>query len=289
MTVKTAVLAVAGLGTRFLPATKSQPKELLPILDKPVIQYLVEEAARSGIENVILVTRPGGDAMQRFFERSPDLEAFLEGVGKQEILASVRAVSDLAKLSFAEQGPELPYGNGSPLIAAKPFLEPGEPFVYMFGDDLVKSERPCVQQLIDVFTKHSPDAVVAVQSVPQAEACRYGIIKLKNDSEPLLMDSIVEKPKSGEEPSTLAQFGRFVLPYETIEILERQEVGQGNELWLTDAIATLCAKGNVAVHPVDGMWLTTGDPLRFLIANVEYALSHEIADEFRAYLKGLKL
>lgn len=287
MTITKAVIAVAGYGTRLLPATKAVPKEMLPVVDRPCIQHLVEEAAKSGITDVILVTRPGSEAIDQHFAPSPALEAHLIEQGKDELLETVRAVSALANVTSVIQGADLPYGNGSPILAAKDHLTPGEGFVYMFGDDLVLSEVPAVKQLIDAYDAHNPSAVVAVQEVPDDMLSAYGIVAPKPGSDPMEMDSIIEKPSKEEAPSNLAQFGRFALSYKTVEILEQTAVGKGNELWLTDAIDRLCAEGRVLVQKVDGTWYTTGDHYQLLVANIEYALADpSIKSKLSAYLKA---
>lgn len=287
--IKKAVIAVAGFGTRFLPATKSIPKEVLPIVDKPIVQYLVEEAVESGIEDIILVTRSGSQGIADHFDSSRELEVFLAEQNKQAYLDIVQSIPKMANFAVVRQGRHLPYGNATPLLAAKSFIGHGEPIVYMFGDDLVDSKTPCVQQLKDVFETHQPDAVAAFQEVPRSETYRYGIATLKPGTEPSEMASIVEKPSIEEAPSTLAQLGRFVLSYEVIDILERLEISEGGELGLSDAFAVLCQRGRVLVHPIEGRWLTTGDPLRYLICNVEFALKHpKIGQEFAAYIRGLK-
>lgn len=287
MTITKAIIAVAGYGTRLLPATKAVPKEMLPIVDRPCIQHLVEEAASSGITDVILVTRPGSEAIDQHFASSPALEAHLVEQGKVKLLETVKAVSSLANVTSVIQGADLPYGNGSPILAAKDHLTPGEGFVYMFGDDLVLSDVPAVKQLVDLYDAHDPAAVVAVQEVPDDMISAYGIVALKPGSDPMEMDSIIEKPSIEEAPSNLAQFGRFVLSYKTVEILEQTAVGKGNELWLTDAIDKLSESNRVLVQKIDGTWYTTGDHYQLLIANIEYALADPtINEKLTAYLKA---
>lgn len=289
--VRKAVIAVAGFGTRFLPATKVVPKELLPIVDKPVVQFLVEEAAASGIRDVILVTRPSAHGIAEHFNRDNQLESL---VAPNPIIAKklerLNTVCEQLNLTCIEQPSDLPYGNGSPLLAAKSLLQEDEPLVYMFGDDMVLASTPCVKQLLDVFQEHSPAAVVAAQNVPWEETSHYGIVEVKPGSSPPEMQSIVEKPRPEEAPSTLAQFGRFVLPYRIIEILENLDLGKNGELWLADATDKLCREENarVLVKEVQGTWFTIGDPLRFLIANVEFGLRDaEIGAQFATYLKAL--
>jgi UTP--glucose-1-phosphate uridylyltransferase len=288
--VKKAVIAVAGYGTRFLPATKAVPKELLPIVDKPIVQYLVEEAVASGIEEIILVTRAGGGGIENHFDSARDLEVHLQEQGSQRYLDVIQAIPKLASFAYVRQARHLPYGNGTPLLAAKGFIGRGEPFVYMFGDDLVLSDVPCVRQLLDLYEQHHPAAVIAFQEVAPEETCRYGIAKLKPGTRPAEMESIVEKPAAGAAPTNLAQIGRFVLSSEVIDILEGIHVKAGKELYLTDAIAELCRKKPVLVHPIEGEWLTTGDPLRFMMASIKYALRDgEIGTEFARFLSSLQI
>lgn len=290
MKITKAIIAVAGYGTRFIPATKVQPKEMLPIVDKPVIQYLVEEAVASGITDIILVTRSGNQALEDHFDSSRELEMHLETQQKLEALAEIQRIPTMANFIFIRQGRDMPYGNGTPLLCAKSLIAPDEAVVYMFGDDVVKSEVPCTRQLIDTFYKYRPAGVIAVQEVPLKEVSRYGIPKLKPGSDQKELEHIVEKPSPTDAPSNLAQLGRFVLSRKIIDILENLTVGEGDELWLTDAIERLAATNSVLVHPIEGKWFTTGDPLRFLKTTVEFALDREdIGAEFAAYLRGLDL
>ena len=214
------------------------------------------------------------------------MEVHLEAQNSRKYLDIIQAIPKLANFAFVRQARHLPYGNGTPLLAARRFLSPDEPFVYMFGDDLVLSERPCVGQLIETYLRYLPGAVVAVQDVPREVTNRYGIVKLKPGSSPPQMESIVEKPAPEAAPSTLAQFGRFVLSPRVVEILETTALGKGNELYLTDAIDTLSRERQVLVQQVEGTWFTTGDPLNFLKATVEYALAHpEYGPGFAEYLR----
>jgi UTP--glucose-1-phosphate uridylyltransferase len=290
MKITKAVIAVAGYGTRFIPATKVQPKEMLPIVDRPVVQYLVEEAVASGITDIILVTRSGSQAIEDHFDSSRELELHLEGQKKWKELEEVRRIPDLANFIYVRQGRNMPYGNGTPLLCAKSLISPDEAIVYMFGDDVVQSKVPCTKQLIDAFCEHRPEGVIAVQQVPPEEVHRYGVPKLKENSERNELDYIVEKPAPAYAPSNLAQLGRFVFSYKIIEILENLKVGKGGELWLTDAVGRLAANDPVLVHTIEGKWFTTGDPLRFLKTTVELALAREdIGTEFAEYLRGLDL
>jgi UTP--glucose-1-phosphate uridylyltransferase len=263
---------------------------MLPIVDKPVVQYLVEEAVASGITDIILVTRTGNQALEDHFDSSRELELHLETQEKWRELEEIRRIPDLANFIYVRQNKNLPYGNGTPLLSAKSLIHPGEAVVYMFGDDVVKSEIPCAKQLIDVYYDCQPKAVIAVQEVPIQEISRYGAAKLKPGTDRNELEHIVEKPSPASAPSNLAQLGRFVLSYKAIEVLESITVGQGGELWLTDAIDRLAATDSVIVHPIEGKWFTTGDPLRFLKTTVEFALDRpDIGTEFARYLGELDL
>jgi len=289
-----AVIAVAGYGTRFLPATKNQPKEMLPIVDKPIIQYLVEEAVASGIKDIIFVTRFGESALEDHFDTNFELEAMLLRTGKKELLSHVQKTYRMANFIFTRQGRHLPYGNGTPLLCVKNLILPGESFVYMFGDDMVKSDMPCVKQLVDKWQKKNHSPIIAVQEVPKKEVNRYGIINLKPKSSDQ-MRSAIEKPDPKDiKPPYLAQFGRFILNDKIINIVDefykKEKLGKGNELWLIDAIIQYAKTNPVYIKKIQGKWLTTGDPLRFMQTAVEFALDRDdIGKDFRQYLKGLKL
>ncbi len=290
MKITKAVIAAAGLGTRFLPATKAVPKEMLPLLDRPILQHVVEEAVNSGITDIILVIRRGSHAITDYFDSAPELERILEAAGKWEYLEEVRRVSNLANFAFVRQGADLPYGNGTPLLAARPFIGRDETFAYMFGDDIIDANPPGLRQVIDAFERYRPAAAMGAYQVPWEETHLYGCIKLKEGTEAPEIEDLVEKPEPGQAPSNLIQVGRFVLPYEIIEILQRQELGKGGELWMADAMLTLARHKRVVAQPLKGIWYTTGDPLRFLQTFVALALKDEhIGPEFREYLKGLKL
>jgi UTP--glucose-1-phosphate uridylyltransferase len=290
MNITKAVIAVAGYGTRFLPATKVQPKELLPIVDKPVVQYLVEEAVAAGITDIILVTRSRNQALEDHFDSSPELEMHLEAQDKLEALEQIRRIPQMANFIYVRQTGAMPYGNGTPLLCAKSLIARDEAVVYMFGDDVVRSEVPCAQQLIEVYQKYEPAAVIAVQEVPREEVSRYGVPKLKEGTDRNELEHIVEKPAMEDAPSNLAQLGRFVLSRKVIDALESLDVGKGGELWLTDAIDRVAATNPVIVHPIEGKWFTTGDPLRFLKTTVELALDRrDIGRDFAAYLRSLDL
>ena len=288
-----AVIAVAGYGTRFLPATKNQPKEMLPIIDKPVIQYLVEEAVNSGIKDIILVTRFGQTSLENHFDSNLELEIQLMKNGKKKELEEVQRVYRMANYIYVRQGRHLPYGNGTPLLCVQDLLAPNERFVFMFGDDLVLSKKPCTKQIMEYSDKKNGAVTVAVQEVAKSEVNRYGIYKLQKGSNDRVQ-SAVEKPEPGKAPSQLAQFGRFILNTDIVKILrknhEAKKLGKDNELWLIDAIIEYAQKRPVYAARIEGKWMTTGDPLRYLEATVEFALARpDMADDFKKYLNTLDL
>lgn len=290
MKIRKAVIAAAGYGTRFLPATKTVPKEMLPLIDKPTIQILVEELVDSGIWDIIMVIRSGQHALEDHFDSNFELEYILQQAGKTEDLEITKKPTKLANFIFIRQNRDLPYGNGTPLLCLKNLIGKDEPFIYAFGDDLVKSTIPCAKQVLDVYHQN-PDAagVVAVQEVPKSEVERYGIVKLKKGSDDEI-ETIIEKPSLSQAPSKLAEFGRFILDHRTIEILQRQELGKGGELWLVDAIRELAKKEKVLAARVKGKWMTTGDPLRMLTTTIEYALDRDdLGPPLREYLRKLKI
>jgi len=291
--VRKAVIAAAGYGTRFLPATKNLAKEMLPIIDKPIIQYLVEEAVDSGIKDIILVTRGGQSSLENHFDSNFELEHTLELNGKEELLERVREISRMANFIYVRQHKYLPYGNGTPLLSVKDLIGKDENFVYMFGDDLVLSDTPCTKQLIEYTTKKNGAVTVAVQEVPKSEVSRYGIYELAKGSKDRVL-SAVEKPSPKDTPSQLATFGRFILNHKVIDILnemnENKRFGKGDELWLIDAIVEYAKKNPVYAARIKGEWLTTGDPLRYMKTQVRYALARkDLGRDFAEFLKSLKL
>src|SRR3989344_3682486 len=209
--IKKAIIAAAGYGTRFLPATKNQPKEMLPIIDKPIIHYLVEECVASGIENIIIVTRAGQGIMEDYFDNSLELEYMLDKNGKSELLKKVREIPQLANFVYVRQKKNLPYGNGTPLLVAAPLIDDDESIVYMFGDDLTISKTPVAKQLIDIFYQEKPSAILAVQKVPDSEVERYATVEYKSDGKyKYEIKALLEKMPLGKNPSNMAQLGRFV-------------------------------------------------------------------------------
>ena len=283
------IVTIAGFGTRFLPASKAVPKEMFPIAGVPLIQHHVESLVAAGIDEIIVVVREGGDIVQKHFAPDVGLERHLEASGKGELLARVRRLSRLADIVTVRQPESLPYGNAAPALAARPWLTPGEPFYYMFGDDIILADVPVPQQLMDAFQKYQPAAVMATQWVPDSETHLYGCIELKPGSENI-MARIVEKPAPGTQPSNWVQIGHFVLTPELYDVLHGSETGLGDELWLADAMDRLAQRATVIVQPIEGKWMAAGDPLRQLKANIEAALwRSDMREDLLAYLRSLEL
>lgn len=280
-----AVIAVAGSGTRFLPVTKSQPKEMLPIVDKPIIQYVVEEMVASGIKDIVLVTTWDKKPLEDHFDRSFELEHHLRSQRKFDRLKKIQKISSMANFIYIRQ--KGPYGNGTPALNAKNVLG-NEPFIYAFGDDLVKSKIPFTKQLIQEYQKN-PGVILGVQKVEKKEVHKYGIVKYKKGTKNQV-EKIIEKPSLKKAPSQLVAFGRFVLVPEILDILEKQKLGKNNELWLIDAIEKYIKNNGLAYAKKiqNGKWLTTGDPLNYLKTTIEYALDRkDIALELKKFLKKL--
>jgi len=271
-----AVIAVAGYGTRFLPATKNIPKEMLPIIDKPIIHYLVEEAVASGITDVILVTRTGTGTVEDYFDNHVELEYQLEKSGKSSYLEMVNSIPQMANFFYVRQKRHLPYGNATPLLSAMPLIDNDEAFVYMFGDDLTISNTavPITKQLIDIFEEQRPSALMGVQEVPESEVHKYGTVRYKPGA-PYKYDieTILEKLPAAEAPSRMAQFGRFVFSYDVLEEVQKKQTGKDGELWVADVQNAIAqSEKRVIAQPVDGEWLTTGDPLNYLKATYRLAM-----------------
>lgn len=272
---------MAGSGTRLLPATKSMPKEMLPIVDKPVIQLVVEELVEAGIEDIILVTKWDKKPLEDHFDYSWALEHELEKNGKQEKLAEVRRVSELANFIYVRQ--KGPYGNGTPVLSAASLVD-DEPFIFAWGDDLVKSKISFTKQMVDAYAQHG-HMMIGVQRVPRNTVDRYGIVKLREGTNEI--EDIVEKPALADAPSDLADFGRMILDQELIDILRKTALGKGNELWIVDAIRTYVRGGGIfyAKEIDEGEWLTTGDPLNYLKAILTYAFDRdEIKDDLKQFV-----
>jgi UTP--glucose-1-phosphate uridylyltransferase len=285
--IKKAVLPVAGLGTRFLPATKASPKEMLPVVDKPMIQYIVEEAKASGVEQIILVTGKGKQAIENHFDTSSELEYILERKGKEKLLKEIREVSNLVSFCYVRQKEAL--GLGHAVLCAREVVG-NEPFAVMLGDMIVDSETPALAQLLEVYN-HYKDPVIGVAQVKQSEVSRYGVIKA-NPVSPQVYEvlDLVEKPSPEQAPSNLAIIGRYILPPEIFDILDNLPPGAIGEIQLTDALRKLLDNSALFACEIKGKVHDAGDKLGFLKATVELALKNpELGNDFREYLKDLSL
>lgn len=281
--IRKAVVAVAGSGTRFLPATKTMPKEMLPIVDKPIIQLVAEELVAAGIEDIIMVTKWDKKPLEDHFDHNWALVDELQKAGKLKRVKDVKKVADMANFIYVRQ--KGPYGNGTPVLSAASLVE-NETFVYIWGDDLVKSHIPFTKQMIDDHKRHGK-LMIGVQKVPKEVVNRYGIVKLRKGS--MEIEDIVEKPSINEAPSQLADFGRMILNQDIIDILRGIPLGKDNELWIVDAIRTYVKNGGVfmAKEVEGGEWLTTGDPLNYLKAILKYALDREdIGGDLKEFIKN---
>ncbi|WP_018923060.1 UTP--glucose-1-phosphate uridylyltransferase GalU [Salsuginibacillus kocurii] len=289
MKVRKAIIPAAGLGTRFLPATKAQPKEMLPIVDKPTIQYIVEEAIESGIEDIMIVTGRGKRAIEDHFDKSYELEETLLKKSKVDLFTEVQGISQLANIHYIRQ--KEPKGLGHAIACAHSFIG-NEPFAVMLGDDIVRTNgKPCLRQLIESFEEHEA-SVVGVQEVPAEDVSKYGIISpliQRRGADVIEVADLIEKPEPAEAPSRHAIMGRYVLTPEVLEILETQEPGAGNEIQLTDALRTLNQFQSVKAYPFSGERYDVGDKLGFVKATVDFALAREdLRDDMAAYLEQLK-
>ncbi|MCM6810767.1 UTP--glucose-1-phosphate uridylyltransferase GalU [Pediococcus pentosaceus] len=283
--VRKAIIPAAGLGTRFLPVTKASPKEMLPIVDKPTIQYIVEEARKSGIEDILIITGKGKRAIEDHFDAVPELEENLKAKGKKEMLKMVEETTGL-NMYFKRQSH--PRGLGDAVLTAKSFVG-NEPFVVMLGDDLMEDKVPLTKQLVDSF-EETGASTLAVLPVPHEEVSKYGVIDPSEEVEKDLynVSKFVEKPAVDEAPSNLAIIGRYVLTPEIFNILEKQGLGEGNEVQLTDAIDTLNKKQRVFAKVFNGDRYDVGNKFGFLKTNIKYGLKHpETKDELKTYIKEL--
>lgn len=286
MKITKAVIAAAGYGTRFLPATKNQPKEMLPLIDKPIIHYLVEEAVASGIEDIIIVTRSGQNVIEDYFDSNRELEYSLKESGKNKRLKKIKDIPRMANFAYVRQHDYYPYGNATPIKVCSHLIDDDEAFVYMFGDDLTISEEPVTGQLIKLFEREQPAAVLGVQEVPDEEVERYGTVKYKEQGHEYEIEAGYEKLPYEKAPSNMAQFGRFVFSYDVVEQAEKTPVGKDNELWVMDILNDLAQEKQVLAKPIEGEWHTTGDPLRYLKTLVEFALEREdLGSQFKEYLE----
>ncbi|MGH9316803.1 MAG: UTP--glucose-1-phosphate uridylyltransferase GalU [Thermoanaerobaculia bacterium] len=284
--VRVAVFPAAGLGTRFLPATKAQPKEMLPLVDRPLVQYVVEEARAAGLERIVIVTGRGKNAIEDHFDTSFELEQMLQDRGKTDLLEQVQAVSALARVSYVRQKSAL--GLGHAVLQAKDLVG-REPFAVMLGDDIVDAAEPCVGQMIRLYERRG-NPVIALQEVPREQTQQYGIVAGERTEDRVVrITDMVEKPPPERAPSNLAIIGRYLLPPEIFEILEATAPDAGGEIQLTSALKTLLGRRPIDGYLFEGKRYDAGDKLGFLKATVEFALKRkDLGGAFREYLKTLK-
>lgn len=289
--IRKAVIPAAGFGTRFLPQTKAMPKEMLPIVDKPVIQYVVEEAVASGIEDIVIVTGALKRAIEDHFDvPNADLVKNLEAGNKLELLEQTRKVSEMANFIYVRQ--KGPYGNGTPVLAAEPVIE-NEPFAVLWGDEFIYAKPARLAQMMEVYDKYGGIVISGVRIEKKADLKRYGIADLEHvEGRVSKIKSIVEKPDPENAPSDIATHGAYILPPEIFKALRELKPGKGGEIWLTDAINVLRDEG-VPVYAVEienGKYYDTGNKLEYMKTTIDLALQHpEIGEELRAYLKSLDL
>ncbi|MFN2384872.1 MAG: UTP--glucose-1-phosphate uridylyltransferase GalU [Thermoanaerobaculia bacterium] len=286
--VRVAVFPAAGLGTRFLPATKAQPKEMLPLVDRPLVQYVAEEARAAGIERIVIVTGRGKNAIEDHFDTSFELERMLEDRGKQDLLELVREVSELIPISYVRQ--KVALGLGHAVLQARDLVG-DESFAVMLGDDIVDSAVPCIGQMMELHERRG-NPVIALQEVPHEETRHYGIVAgrpVPGEDRVIEITDMVEKPSPDRAPSNLAIIGRYILPAAIFPILEQTGSDTGGEIQLTSGLKSLLERGPVDGYRFEGKRYDAGDKLGFLKATVEFALKREdLGGPFREYLKGLR-
>lgn len=284
MKVRKAIIPAAGLGTRFLPATKAQPKEMIPIVDKPTIQYIVEEAASAGIEDILIISGRNKRAIEDHFDKSYELEEELHRKGKQELLSVVENISNIANIHYIRQ--KEAKGLGHAIYCAKSFIG-DEPFAVLLGDDIVDSKKPCIRQLMDVYNEYRT-TILGVQKVPLQDVPKYGIIAGNQiDERVYKVKGMVEKPDIEQTPSNIAILGRYIISPRIFEFLESATPGKNGEIWLTDALERLMENEAMYAYDFEGDRYDVGDRIGFLKATVEFALKREdLKDDFAVFLKN---
>ena len=284
MKIRKAIIPAAGLGTRFLPATKAQPKEMLPIVDKPTLQYIIEEAIASGIEEILIITGRNKTSIENHFDKSVELELELEKKGKTELLEMVRDISDMVNIHYIRQ--KEPLGLGHAVGCAKSFIG-NEPFAVLLGDDIIDSEEPCLAQLIRAY-EETNSIILGVQSVDKNDVYKYGIIDIESKDDRLYkVRDMVEKPNVSEAPSNVAILGRYILTPDIFETLEKQAPGKGGEIQLTDAIEYMLKSHHIYAYEFIGNRYDVGDKLGFIKATIDFALKREeLRDDLLEILKN---
>lgn len=287
MKIRKAIITVAGFGTRFLPATKAQPKAMLPLVDKPIVQYLVEEAVKAGIEQIIFVTGKGKRAIEDHFDSHFELEYLLEQKGKEEVLSQVRGISDMAEFFFVRQ--KYARGNGDAILATKSFVG-NEPCAVLFEDDIVDSDVPAISQLIDIYNKYH-DPVIALTRVPHSEVSKYGIIEGTKINDRLFeIHKFVEKPKPEDTKSNLAVIGKYIITPAVFDKLEQMKDSVTGELGLDNAFIEILKNNPLYGYEIEGQRYDCGDKLGYIQAVIDFSLNHpEIGDKVRIHIKDVKL
>lgn len=284
MLIRKAIIPAAGLGTRFLPATKAQPKEMLPIVDKPAIQYIVEEAIQSGVEDIIIVTGKHKRAIEDHFDKSIELELMLEEKGNQELLDMVRQVSNLADIHYIRQ--KQPLGLGHAVLCARKFIG-DEPFAVLLGDDIIQSKTPTLKSMIDIYGKYQRSVIGAMEVLPE-EVDRYGIISPDREDDVIWIKDLVEKPATDQAPSNLAVIGRYIIEPEIFALLEKAKPGKGGEIQLTDALRDMNARKQMVAWRLQGERYDIGDKFGYLKAMVDFALDRpDLEHLMKKYLQSL--
>ncbi|MFD0590041.1 UTP--glucose-1-phosphate uridylyltransferase GalU [Paenibacillus sp. GCM10027627] len=279
--IRKAIIPAGGLGTRFLPATKAQPKEMLPLIDKPAIQYIVEEAVQSGIESIVIVSGRHKRAIEDHFDKSMELEAELEARNNETMLSIVKDISKLADIYYVRQ--KEPLGLGHAVLCARRFIA-DEPFAVLLGDDILTSEPPCLRQMMDIYEEQQA-SVVAVMEVPWDQTHKYGIVDIERGKRVAAVRDIIEKPAAGQAPSNYAVVGRYVLHPDIFRLLEKAEPGKAGEIQLTDSLQELKRISSLYAYCFDGKRHDVGDKLGFVQATIDFALEREdLADDVRRYL-----
>jgi UTP--glucose-1-phosphate uridylyltransferase len=289
MKIKKAIIPAAGLGTRFLPATKAQPKEMLPIVDKPAIQYIVEEAVQSGIESILIITGRNKHSIEDHFDKSFELENKLAEGEEKELLKTVREISQMASIYYIRQ--KEPLGLGHAVCCAQQFIG-NEPFAVLLGDDIISSDKPALRQMMDIYEEFDTE-VVGIQAVAPKDVWKYGIVSPQSNArykvrEALWIQDLIEKPSVAEAPSNLAVIGRYLLKPSIFQILERTKPGKGGEIQLTDALKELCHEHSILALPLAGRRYDVGDKLGHIQATIEFALARpELGAALLLYMKEL--
>jgi UTP--glucose-1-phosphate uridylyltransferase len=283
-TIKKAIIPCAGLGTRFLPATKAQPKEMLPVFDRPAIQYIVEEALSAGIEDMVIVTGRGKQAIENHFDKSFELEHYLREKNQYQLLNKIERISELADIFYVRQ--KEPLGLGHALYCARTYLN--EPFAVFLADDLIYSEKPAISQLMEAYAKYKT-IILAVEEVPKEKISSYGIIKAKEIEKNIFkVEDLIEKPKSEDAPSNLGVVGRYILLPEIFQIIPKLAKGKNGEIQLTDALKVFNKSKPIYAVKIKGKRYDTGEKLGYIEATIEYALrDKDIGGKLRNYLKNI--